>query len=556
MAQGDWKRKVDDLDKFWDLELLVDNGRRQSSVDRREPLTHDNTKSVPRELCEIDDAPTEKDTCIKRYIIPKRMDADIPAPEREYRYENSLIHEVKVYEWSTGYNYYEDFYRDVKKYFDISVSYADEAEFFSYVPQYSQMDAAQMNRYFYFRTMARQGEFIRIDYSYVLLYCFELISSAELMKPDDVIAQLTLIWKNYYKIYPQINKYLKEWISDFGLIYGVGFPSELLGKEISELMRDAVLKEYYASGEYDNVSNFVGLIIEFCSAYNYRLSRYYEKHAALYDDFITAALNGAFEDHLLGGFTTESCNITRQSFVGAIAPRQIKKKIQVSYCSFSRTNEFRYVVGDVIKYCENKIREHVGIKSRLSVYSIDESVRGYVDQLAGRYFASAKKQPRAKKMTTQNEYEALYDTPKKEFSIADAKKIENASWETTQMLVDAFSEPSKVEEICVDSDTNVSAVSKNETSPVDTDISSIEGTERSDSPLAKYRELLSLILSGDARGQRDYARERGQMLEYLADEINTIGAEIYGDVLIEEIDGAYAPIEDYISLIEKEVENG
>lgn len=542
MAKNDWKKKVRDMDDFLDLDLLIDSGRKKSDTKVISHAEFGRSDDGINSLYEVNDSPKETSTCIKRYVIPEKKVAYVH-PEREFKYENSLIHEVKIFEWSAGYNYYEDFYRDVKKYFNVIVEDAEDAEFFSYVPQYSQMDLAQKNRYFYFRTRARRGEFIRVDYSYVLLYCFELISSVELMDASEALAQLTLVWKNYHKIYPQINKYLSEWICDFGLINGIEFPSDLLGAELSELMRGATLKEYYASGEYNNVGHFVDLIIEFCSAYNYRQSRYYEKYIELYDGFITKALNGAFDEHLLYGFTAEGCNVTRQTFIGAIAPRQIKKRIQVEYCSFSRTNEFRYVVGDVIKYCENKIREHSGIKSRLSVYSIDESIKKYIDLSAAQYFANIEKPQKVKKAVSC-EYDALYDIPKKEFSLADAKKIENASWKTTQMLVDAFAEPA------CDEDT-----SKYDASGSVQDKSETSGPKLR-SPLYEYRELLSLILSNDAQGQRDYARASGHMLEYLADEINSIGAELYGDVLLEEVDGAYAPIEDYISLIEKEVENG
>ncbi len=542
MAESDWKKKVHDMDDFWNLDLLIDSGRKRNDTEVSRHADVDRSYDCINALYEVNDSPKETSTCIRRYVIPEKKTASVH-PEREFKYENSLIHEVKIFEWSAGYNYYEDFYRDVRKYFNVSVDEAEEAEFFSYVPQYSQMDAAQKKRYFYFRTRARHREFIRVDYSYVLLYCFELISSAELMGASEVLAQLTLVWKNYHKIYPQINKYLSEWICDFGLINGIEFPSDLLGVELSELMRGATLKEYYASGEYNNVGHFVNLIIEFCSAYNYRKSRYYEKYSELYDEFITRALNGAFDERLLYGFTTESCNVTRQTFIGAIAPRQIKKRIQVGYCSFSRTNEFRYVVGDVIKYCENKIREHSGVKSRLSVYSIDESIKKYIDSSAAQYFANIEKPKKVKKVAT-SEYDVLYDIPKKEFSLADAKKIENASWATTQMLVDAFAEPACNEDKSMCDATN----------PIPDN--GIVSEPQSRSPLYEYRALLSLILSNDAQGQRDYARESGHMLEYLADEINSIGAELYGDVLVEEVDGAYAPIEDYISLIEKEVENG
>lgn len=562
MSDNSWKKRMQDIDSFWDLDLLIDKRSRRSEKKISDPAEPtDSSQEVQRsegtdrtsELCEVSAPERETDTLIKRYVIPRREENE-PVAIREYRYEDSLIHSVRVYDWSSGYNYYEDFYRDVKKYFDVSVEDAEQVSFFSYVPQYSQMDSAQKKWYFYFRDRARRGEFIRVEYSYILLYCFELINSAELADPAEVIAQLTRVWKNYHGAYPQLNKYLAEWICDFGLIFDVSFPSDILGSEVSELMRSSTLKEYYASAEYGSAQSFVGLIIEFCSAYNYRLSRYYENNSAVYDRFIRQILEGLFESGILGGFTTESCNITRQAFVGALAPYPIKKRIQISYCSFSRTNEFRYTVGDIIKYSENKIREHLYIKSRLSVYGIDDEVRGYIDSRAAELLAGVERPKRGRAETrAQAEYEKLYDLPKKDFSLDEAKRIESSSWHTTRMLVEAFEDGD--EHQCDDACTDAKAEACEETAPEPK--TATEKAETEDrSPLAPYRELLSYILASDAKGQKRYAAEHGQMLEYLADRINEIGTELYGDMLVEEEADAYAPIEDYIPLIEKEVENG
>ena len=37
----------------------------------------------------------------------------------------------------------------------------------------------------------------------------------------------------------------------------------------------------------------------------------------------------------------------------------------------------------------------------------------------------------------------------------------------------------------------------------------------------------------------------GKMIDAVADEINGIAAEVFGDVILEEADGGYAIIEDY-----------
>ena len=50
---------------------------------------------------------------------------------------------------------------------------------------------------------------------------------------------------------------------------------------------------------------------------------------------------------------------------------------------------------------------------------------------------------------------------------------------------------------------------------------------------------------GDATAMRRYATERGEMVELFVDKINEISVEIFGDVILEELDGAYCIIQEY-----------
>jgi hypothetical protein len=53
-------------------------------------------------------------------------------------------------------------------------------------------------------------------------------------------------------------------------------------------------------------------------------------------------------------------------------------------------------------------------------------------------------------------------------------------------------------------------------------------------------------LSGEAQKQIAFARERGEMIDSLADRINEIAADILGDILLEEAEnGGYTVLEDY-----------
>ena len=137
-------------------------------------------------------------------------------------------------------------------------------------------------------------------------------------------------------------------------------------------------------------------------------------------------------------------------------------------------------------------------------------------------------------------YEKLYDLPEKEFSLREAVEIEKRSWDTTQRLVEAFEgEPEPPEEPAPE----VPATPQTEP----------EGT----GDFAKYLPFLRSVRSGDASAQKDAARALGTLPDVAADEINTLAADLYGDILLTEAgDGSYEVIEDYRLVLEELLKEG
>ena len=523
MANNDWKNKISKLDSFWDLDSLVST--------KREPKRRADG-SDPIKTHEVVIEEENRDTVIKKYILPKKTDTLPPeTPEREYSQENSLIHNVKIFSWKSNYNYYENFYNDVKKYFNLKADYAEPVPFFSYVPQYSQMTQEQARWYFFWRDRARRGEYLDSDYTYILLYVFEIINSGALMSADEGIKQLCLVWKNYHSTYPQLNKYLSEWICDYGLINGATVPENIFGNEMSAIMQGSVLKEFYASSALDDGESFVKLILEFCSNYDYKNSRYYSSNQDLYNEFIQKTLKLLIDAELLQGFSAEDCTMKRDAYTGALCSYHAKKKIEIEYCSFSRTNEFRYIIGDIIKYAENKIRAYLSIKSRLGVFSLSDDIRHRIDVLSSEYFEG--KATKKKVNVERHAYDKLYDVPKKEFSLSDAVKIESESWQTTQKLVEAFE----------------SEETEKEPEPISQKEEKAEMILQN--PFSKHIEFLTFVLKKDFASQKNYAAREGKMIEYIADEINNISSELYGDILLEEDIGGYTVIADYTDILEQ-----
>ena len=64
--------------------------------------------------------------------------------------------------------------------------------------------------------------------------------------------------------------------------------------------------------------------------------------------------------------------------------------------------------------------------------------------------------------------------------------------------------------------------------------------------------FVRLCASGDGAGQRAFALTLGSMPDAVADRVNTIAADVFGDVILEQTDGAYVVVPDYVTDLAKE----
>lgn len=545
------KRREAELDAFWDIDALI--------PPKRAPHYVGNTDTAeivldPIALAEPDPTPDRSqaipppaDSAPKRHFIPPHSaeeEQKAPAPDVEYVPENALVRRVRLYRWRSNYRYYESFVLDAVKLYPIRAGECARVPFFSYVPQYSQMTRPQLEWYLYWREGARQGVWRDTDYSYVLLYIYELINLSDRLEPLKVQAALCGIWAHYRTIYRQLDTYLPEWICDHCLIHHLPPPDLCTGELLSVAMAHCSLKEFYVPTSGDD--GYISALLAFCSNYEYRKSKFYTgENVPLFDRVIAGALREvtkltSADGKLFVSAKMDDSKLLRDAYTGALCSYRIKRKIEVEYCSFSRTHELRYFLTDVVKYTENRLRGVIGVRSRLSVYALPVAVRTHLDTYLDGVLPQRK--PISKKEEAPAEYERLYDLPRTELSLSGAAEIERLSWETTERLVEAFEE-------------NGDQPSVSETSAVPMPepilMPEAEKTADTESAWTRYLPFLRAALEADRKGETDAAAALGRSLDVIADEVNTLAAELLGDILLEEDgSGAFAVIEDYLELAE------
>ena len=463
-----------------------------------------------------------------------------------------LISKVEVIPWKSDYSYYLSFCSDAVRLADYTADRCEYKPFFSYMPQYSQMDASQLAYYFYLREAVRSGEYPEADVSYLLLLIYEAINLAVVRGPEESLATLCSVATGYSDAFPRIAMRLSDWICDLCLSHRLTLP-EMPSKTLAALSSFASLKEFYVCG---NETDAALTILLSASGYDYRKSRFCTgENLPLFDKHIRGALSrvvsGAGEERLLSTLT--ETRVTRDTFVGALCGPKSKKKLIISYRSLSRSHEFRFAVADMVKYSENRLRSALGLKSKLSVGKLGPGVKETIDA----YFDAAFP---GKNHKAEPEYERLYDPPATEVTTDAARKIEEESWEITDKLISAFGEnedeSAATEGVGQVPEPEAGKCIENETAPAGEELPD----EGADKPAAGFTSeetaFIRACLSRDRDGQRSAAAAAGASPELICDRINEKALDMIGDVVLESDGKLFVVSEYYLDEIRGIIENG
>lgn len=534
--------KKEKLDDFWNIDSLVPKRRTPSVFDDKHTQAAEIEIPVPKSAApkEASSEKIPEGSVIKRYIHPHTEESEKKKlPDLEYSPENSLIHTVRLYSWSTAYPYYEQFRKAAIYYYNKTVQKASLEPYFSYMPQYSQLNDKQLAFYLWFRSEVRSGRYPSVDYSYILLLVYETINLSDKVPAERSVALLSELWLNYRQEYPRLDVQLSEWIFDMCMIERVSPPRDILGEVGISLPATAGLREFYADAVGDSDA-FAALLIRHCSNYNYKKSKFavgenlpiYKKHMGGVLSYIIARSNDPSHPFELAGLKLQDSRSQRDSYTGALCTPRVKKRIEIEFCSFSHSHELRFIVTDILKYAENRIRAHIGVKSRLSVNALPTEIKRLADEYFSTNLPVQTIHPSVRDEIP--EYEKLYEPVSQGLSFESASEIEALSWETTGKLVDAFAEEEAVTESAV----------------IEEPQAVLDNSQNEDDFFATLGEVeksfIEAALSENFAEQERIAAEAGSLADVIADRINTLAADMRGDILLEDTGMGYAVLEDYI----------
>lgn len=454
----------------------------------------------------------------------------------EYGKETGFVRHVTVKSWPSGGGFYDKFARDAAIYHGKVGKPAPHVPFFSYIPQYAHLSDSAMAYYLYMREQIRNG--VRLpeaDFSYILLYIYEVINIGELLSPADGADLLARTWLLYRPIHPTLDKYLSEWLPDYCLIYNVPLP-RTLAPILCEVGAKSTFKEFFADAAVEMGIPLGKMIRLALSDHNVNKCKYAEEikgYVAEVEKVFDTAVN-EYARRGTGIFLPrnfKSASLTRDAFCGSLCAGTVKRKLKIEVRSIFRAPEIRRAVTELMKSAENAVRAAHGIKGRLQAPKIEDA------------FAPAK-MPDAE----ERAYLSFYDSPTDDFSTESAAAIESESWKNAEVLADELADFSDNDP--VDGEISFDALTDTADSVPDTADKTAEPTDTEDVSFMsalKEKPYLAELLTKCADGNSFTAlcRKAGVFADEAAREINELAMEYIGDVVLETLGTDYVFIEDY-----------
>ncbi len=552
-------------DGFWDLGDF-ESRKQQPAIQTPRAFPAHRTSAV-----EIQDI--RQNTNVKRFdesetvitkFVPPHSSAGFAKKHIIFEYEpqNPLIKSVTVYSEREGEQLFVSdnlFIRERRALLDRETTFKEYVPFYSYAPRYSQLNKSQLNYYIWWRQNARNGVFTKTDESYIMLYAYELAATAEsediglsLDRLCDILTRFSATELNIaYKIM------IRDIIVDFCLIHALPSPiSRLQGLE-RQILFGSFLPEFFT--DLSQARDHCAPIISSMSLYDYKRSKCYNDTTA---DTFKRGIDGALASVMSDEDAFSSITSFTRGVYGSVTHERhpfnrmvniVNKNIKIEIVYYALDN-IKSAVTDIVRYSENKVREHLGIRSKINVLTINPLARKRIDLFfesnmpAQKFIDHRRKDARAAD-DEMHEYDKLYEVPRAEFSPDRALEIERESWETTKKLTEAFSD--KAEDITEQLThpvkeqplTEPKTTPPNDSSPQEDDL-----YVQLCSALGSLAEFVNLCKGASLFDQRKFAQAHGATVDELADKINEAAVELFGDIILENNGTSYTIIEDYLFL--------
>lgn len=456
-------------------------------------------------------------------------------------YKDGLIKEIEIKSWGTKFDFYGDFAEKGELYFYHFEPKAEYVPFFSFTPQYGQLNQRQLDYYAFWRYNVRKGKYIKkIDFSYVLLFIYEIINlTPRLISPKDGCRMLAQIWKNYRSMFMPIDKYLCEWLCDYCLVHNLPCPHDIINPFMHEILKKTSLPEFYLN--HTPLPRAEGIMFQNQSVYDYNSSKYVnDENRDIFDKHISSAVSSC----LISNQEKNVISVVRDSYVGALCLYTQKRRMNISHVCITDQIFDEQTATNAVKYAENMVRMELGIKGRHQDVAVSQDMKHKMDSYFANNLLTGDKAERLKTELAEDKYQPLSTG----FSAEEAEHIEEESRAVLELLEVDGGENEELKNNESEKEVKKSESKSAEEGSTEQDITEIEQKPALDDI---SREALLMIYESRTEDFLQYATQKGTLPKALADEINYFAFLNIDDIILEERDGVYTVSDEYKEVVKQ-----
>lgn len=412
--------------------------------------------------------------------------------------------------------------------------YAFQANIVRYYPTYQALTDQELRGYFSWRTKLRKGDIQKTSLSFAFLYIYELINQIGVADPMDGYRKLKAFQDTYGQIDGSIVPYLKEWLVDYIVYYGLDvnlladLPQVIFDRSLTILEN---IKDQDAPKVIYAVKQLAPKWLE--------RSKFYGTHQEDMDTVIVRILRRVSDHYALRckkGFV--------EQYFGSISQYQVRLFDTAVFCDPLKKRNGEYVVDErCVYHCKNGLwtvtRHSTPPRSNAKLGDLLKSIDSVMrEEYAYKHPVKCELETKWILKIIREEVQALLAEKK----AAEAKKITIDYSQLARIRQEAAVTQEKltVEEELEEDPPAIQTMPEQEAEqPAQTKTE--DSIPTGDSPLtpAEYRLLQCLLYGRDW----SWVQAEGYMLSVLSDSIND---KLYDVFLDSVMDDTPALIEDYI----------
>ncbi|MBP8003300.1 MAG: TerB N-terminal domain-containing protein [Chloroflexi bacterium] len=298
------------------------------------------------------------------------------------------------------------FVQEARKWANHSERQSMFVPFQQYWPTYDALIIEQRRWYFYWRSEVRQQRFPKTDISYIFLHAYELIHQIGAPTNNDGYQQLTRLWLNYRRTFPQLDNYLPDWIADYAVVHRCSVsPLKIYnilatepGSALAARHTDLILAHYV-----DKPFNDIPLaLLDLLTSHQLQKSPFYlEGHQELVAQYVPDALEN-INHHFIqrdgqGIFARyrpqQTVTVKRAPFSSAIYNGPKQEQVIATVIPYSQHIPLRQFLTRAVKYSENRLRELKKFEGRLRDDVPDPETEAILDAFFKRVARTITPQP-------------------------------------------------------------------------------------------------------------------------------------------------------------------